>query len=302
MFTSRDAIVVGLGELLWDCFPDGRRPGGAPANVAFHANQLGCCGVVATRVGTDSLGNELIAFLQRQGLRTEYVQRDPRHPTGTVTVDMSRPDHPRFVIHEDTAWDYLDFDAALEELMASAAAVCFGTLAQRSAVSRRTIHQALAATRPDCLVVYDVNLRQHWYQREWIEQSLEKSSLVKLNCDEVAVLADVLRIGPASPEAFAKELQARFRVDAVCVTRAAEGCLLVDQEEVVEIAGLKVEVVDAVGAGDAFTAAWLFARLRGWPANAQAQFANHMGALVVTRPGAMPELRQELATLTAQYG
>ncbi len=301
MSTESEPIVVGLGELLWDCFVDSRRPGGAPANVAFHAGQLGCRGIVSTRVGADALGDELVGFLRQQGLATDWVQRDPVHPTGTVTVDTSRSDHPRYTIHEDAAWDYLEFDGGLEQLMARAAAVGFGTLAQRSPGSRRAIHRALAATRPECLVVYDVNLRQRWYQAAWIEPSLAACQLVKLNAEEVGVLAEALGAKSAEPEAFARELQDRYRVEAVCVTRAAEGCLLVERDATIDSPGVRVEVADAVGAGDAFTAAWIVARLKGWPPEAQARFANAVGAMVASRPGAMPVLGDELAELMGRF-
>lgn len=297
MSHSTQPIVIGLGELLWDCFADSRRPGGAPANVAFQANQLGCRGVVCSRVGHDDLGDELVKFLTCQGLQTDGVQRDAEHPTGTVTVDTSRPNHPAYVIHEQVAWDYLQLDASWKTLMAQASAVCFGTLAQRSSVSRETIQQALAATGPECLVVYDVNLRQKWYERSWVEQSLARSQVVKLNGDEVDVLAGLLECGSTENVRFARELQERFDVEAVCITRAEKGCLLVGREEVVDLPGIRVHVVDAVGAGDAFTAALIYGRLRGWPLSAQAAFANQVGALVASHPGAMPELREAFAAL-----
>jgi len=298
---SNQPIVVGLGELLWDCFAGTRRPGGAPANVAFQACQLGCRGTVCSRVGPDALGDELLEFLAGQGLATAWIQRDAAHPTGTVTVDTSRADHPTYVIHENVAWDYLEADAGLKALMGQAAAVCFGTLAQRGPGSRQAIQEALDATRPECLVVYDVNLRQHWYQRPWIEQSLAKSRIVKLNSDEARVLAQLLEAGPGEHLPFARAIQQRFAVETVCITRAEQGCLLVSGEEVIDSPGVPVKVVDTVGAGDAFTAAVIVARLRAWPAQVQAAFANQVGALVAARPGAMPILRDEFAEL-ANWG
>lgn len=299
MSRSEPPIVVGLGELLWDCFADARRPGGAPANVAFQAGQLGCQGIVVSRVGRDPLGDELVAFLASQGLDTGWVQRDAVHATGTVTVDTSRADHPTYVIHENVAWDHLEASADLKDLMGRSAAVCFGTLAQRWPDSRQAIHAALDAARPDCLVVYDVNLRQQWYQRSWIEQSLSRSRIVKLNGDEAAVLAELLETGAGDHVAFARAVQQRYGVDTVCITLAERGCLLVASDEVVDSPGVRVDVVDAVGAGDAFTAALIVSRLRAWPLAAQAAFANRVGALVASRPGAMPILREEDLRLEA---
>ena len=301
MSPAEAPIVVGLGELLWDCFADTRRPGGAPANVAFQARQLGCQGIVCSRVGRDALGDELVGFLTAQGLSTEWVQRDAGHATGTVTVDTSRASHPSYVIHEDVAWDYLEADARLMDLMARSAAVCFGTLAQRGEQSRRAIHAALDAVGPECLVVYDVNLRQRWFDRSWIEPSLGKARIVKLNAEEACSLAGLLETGTADHVAFARAVQTRFRVPTVCITRAEHGCLLVSGEAVVDSPGVRVEVVDAVGAGDAFTAALIVGRLRGWSPEAQAAFANQVGALVAARPGAMPSLREEFAALAGRF-
>ncbi len=294
-------VVVGLGELLWDIFPDVRRPGGAPANVAFQAEQLGCRGTVCSRVGRDPLGDELVKFLADQGLSTASIQRDSVHPTGTVTVDTSRPDHPEYVIHENVAWDHLVLDEHLRQLAREAAAICFGTLAQRSPESRVTIQQVLEEASSQCLLVYDVNLRQQWYDRDWIEASLEKAHCVKLNADEVLVLADLLQVGTADHRAFAEAIRLRFDVDAVCITRGPDGCLMSGPDMAVDYPGIKVNVVDAVGAGDAFTAAWIHARLLGWDLAAQASFANQIGALVASRPGAMPPLADEFAAIARRF-
>lgn len=293
---TQQPIVVGLGELLWDCFENSKRPGGAPANVAFQANQLGCRGVVCTRVGRDADGDKLVNYLKQQGIETAFVQRDEQLPTGRVTVDTSKPGSPEYVIHEDVAWDAIAFDDATQELMQSAAAVCFGTLAQRCRTSRETIHRCLEATTAECLRVYDVNLRQNWYAAEWIESSLAKSSILKLGHGEVCVLAGLLHI-LNDHASFAASIRDRFGVQLVCITREEHGCLLLAESESVDIPGEPVEVVDAVGAGDAFTAALIFARLQDWPLENTGRFANAVGGLVTTRPGAMPALRHEFVEL-----
>jgi fructokinase len=308
MAVSTTPVVVGLGELLWDCFGETRRPGGAPANVAFHADQLGCRGVVCSRVGSDPLGDEFAKFLADQGLTTDYLQRDPERPTGRATVDDSAPGHPEFTIHEDVAWDALAFTPECESLMRSAAAVCFGTLAQRSERTRETVHRCLEATAEDCLRVYDVNLRQDYYRREWVERSLESAKAVKLNEHESTVLAAQLEFPrPDTDDAeslagFARRLSERYGLDLVCVTRADRGCVLVSGDEVAVGAGRPVDVVDSVGAGDAFTAALIVSRLRRWPLGASAEFANAVGGLVASRAGAMPPLREELSRLAAEFG
>ena len=299
--SAEGPIVVGLGEILWDCFPDERRPGGAPANVAFHASQLGCRGSVCSRVGNDPAGDELVAFLEGQGIATDWIQRDPVHPTGSVSVKVGRDGQPKFTIHKDVAWDYLELDGALEELMGRAAAVCFGTLAQRTPEARRTIHRALAAVNRDCLVIYDVNLREEFYKQGWVEESLIASNIVKLNLDEVGTLAEVLDTGPPDPGPFAKAVRDRFGVETVIVTQGKHGCLVIEPDRVHDIPGVMVKVADTVGSGDAFTAALIYGRLHGWPVARGAELANRVGALVAQSPGAMPPLRDELAALIAEY-
>lgn len=295
----QDTVIVGLGELLWDLFGDGRRAGGATANVAFHARLLGHRGMVCSRVGDDDMGRELCQYLRESGLDPSCIQVDPEHPTGTVTVDTARPNRPSYTIHTGVAWDFLEFTDSLRDLMTRAAAVCFGSLAQRSPASRQTIQQCLEAAA-DALVVFDVNLRQSWYDRQTLEASLERSDIAKLNIDEAGVLADLLGTAAKEPQGFAEEIRLRFGLEMVCITRAERGCLLVTEQETVDAPGVPVQVVDAVGSGDAFSAALISAHLRGWPVARAAAFANAVGALVASRPGAMPDLRRQYAKLIEQ--
>ena len=292
--------VVGLGELLWDVFPDGKRPGGAPANVAFQAQQLGCQGVVASRVGADAEGEELIRFLKTKGLDTSAIQGDSQHPTGRVTVEVTGPGQHEFMIHEGVAWDHLKWNPDLQKVMKSAAAVCFGTLAQRSAGSRESIQSAVQATPAECLRVYDVNLRQHYYDRDWIADSLKLANVVKLNDSEVTALAPLLDLSPMQAD-FARELLTGWELDLVCITRGEQGALITDQSSTYEIPGRKVDVVDTVGAGDAFTAGLIVSRIQGWPWKRCGMFANRVGGLVASRSGAMPELKREFQSLKAEF-
>ncbi|MGD8450499.1 MAG: carbohydrate kinase [Phycisphaerae bacterium] len=291
---ERRKLVIGVGELLWDCFPDWRRPGGAPANVAFHASQLGLAGAICSGVGTDAGGDELVRYVGERGLDTRWIQRDPHHPTGTVTVDTTRPEHPTYVIHENVAWDFLQFDEPSAELFAAAAVVCYGTLAQRCAASRETIRRALTAAE-QALRVYDVNLRPPWYTAEIVAESLRLAHVVKLNADEVGELGRLLSLPADPPEGFAAALRERYGVRLVCVTRGGRGCLLLSETERVDVAGRPVEVVDAVGAGDAFTAALSYGLVQGWPVARAAHLANEVGALVAGQAGAMPVLGEALA-------
>ncbi|MBI1346672.1 carbohydrate kinase [bacterium] len=290
--------LIGLGELLWDCFPDRRLPGGAPANVAFHAQQLGLSAAVATRVGCDPLGDELLSYLQQQGLSTNLVQRDPQHGTGTVTVEPQGTS-TRYTFLENSAWDFLAVDATWQAAMATAKAVCFGTLAQRGSVSRSTIHQCLALTQKDCLRVYDINLRPPFYEREWIEASLKLARIVKLNDDEVRVLTSMFGLASPAEEQFAQWLLQTYELELVCITRGAQGALAISANEQAEVQGISITVADTVGAGDAFTAGLIWSRLQHWPLQRGLTLANRIGALVASRAGAMPELHAEIASVIA---
>jgi fructokinase len=288
-------IVIGLGELLWDMFPDGRKAGGAPANFAFHANQLGCRGLPASRVGRDALGDELVTFLEQQGLSTELIQRDANHLTGTVTVELDAQGHPSYVIHTDVAWDQLAADDALLETAKRANSICFGTLGQRSTTARETIRRVIANAGPECLIVFDVNLRQQFYSREIIEQSLRLANVVKLNDEEVSALASMGIISAADNDLvdFGRDIIDRFGPRLVCITQGSDGATLVSATDAVRIPGRRVEIADTVGAGDAFTAALVATLLTGRPLSQCGEIANEVGALVASRPGAMPELRGE---------
>lgn len=296
---TNSPIVVGLGELLWDVFPDGKRPGGAPANVAFQAQQLGCCGLVVSRVGVDSLGDELVEFLQSQSLQASMIQRDETAPTGRVTVSFNAENQPEYVIHEDVAWDKLEFTAELEAIMQQAAAVCFGTLAQRCPTSRKTIYKAVSATSEECLRVYDINIRQEYYDIAWIEASLNLATILKLNDEEVDLLASMLKL-PANHDQFSKALIEKYALNLVCITRGANGCLVVSAEDSIDIPGEPIKVADTVGAGDAFTAGLIFSQLSGRTLEASARFANKIGGLVAAHHGAMPDLADEFSMLTIQ--
>jgi fructokinase len=229
---------------------------------------------------------------------TRHIQSDSKRPTGHVSVDTTRPDKPTYVIHENVAWDSLVFDDAVDRLMKEASAVCFGTLAQRHSASRRTIRLALDAAR-NALIVYDLNLRQHFYQKDWVEDSLQAADVVKMNLDEVSALSETLESRWSTLREFADYVHYRYGVELVCITRGENGCLLFEGKDVAEEGSIRIHVEDGVGAGDAFTAALISSRLRGWALHTTAWFANHIGALVASKPGAMPRLEEEIGSLAA---
>eukprot|EP00898_Chlorokybus_atmophyticus_P007303 jgi/Chlat1/7574/Chrsp63S07063 len=283
-----EPAVVGLGEALWDVFKDARRPGGAPANVAWHAGQMGCRGVLASRVGKDDDGDEYVKFVADQSLETAYIQRDESRPTGRAEVEVDSAGQPKYNIVEGVAYDAIELVPELERLMSKeVSAVCFGTLAQRNSKSRDTIHKCLelaSTSRPACLRVYDVNLRQKYFSKDVVSGSLTRANTVKLNSDEVVVINDLLDVGVEAPErnhlAFARALLDKFNsLQLVVVTRGKDGCMVVSHKDYAEEKAKPVKVADAVGAGDAFTAALITA----------------------SKDGAQPVLRDEFKALQAKY-
>jgi fructokinase len=279
--------IVGLGEVLWDLFPGGRQLGGAPFNFTFHCHQLGHPSVMVSRVGADNLGREIREAVRHLGLSDAYLQEDANHPTGTVKVALDDRGQPSFTITPDAAYDYLAWEAGLESLFAEARAVCFGTLVQRCPVARETVQRALAAASK-ALVVYDINLRQHFFSKEVIEASLGASDWAKLNEEELAVLRDLLSLSEATPSALLAELRRRYALDVIALTRGERGCLVQSADEEKDVPGVPVQVVDTVGAGDAFTAGLLIYVLEGKSLAKAAVFANRLAARVAASAGGTP--------------
>jgi fructokinase len=284
---GREFTVVGVGELLWDMFPADKQLGGAPANFAYMTTLLGDVGIPVSRVGTDELGREAQERLAELGLRAVFVQQDREHPTGVVKVVMSDGQH-RFEIREEVAWDFLEFTEVEAQLAAIADAVCFGSLAQRASKSRSTILRFLRATRAEAVRVFDVNLRQNFYSREILEQSMKLATIVKMNHEELPKIMSLFEMPMRSEQQAARTLLSFFGLKLVCVTRGNCGSLLVTGEECSEHPGFKVKVADTVGAGDAFTAALVHGYLRGMALDEINEKANRVGAWVASQAGGMP--------------
>ena len=281
-------IVVGLGEILWDFLRSGRQLGGAPANFAYMASVLGCESAVASRIGDDDLGREAIAKLSALGMSSNCVQEDPIHPTGRVLVEVDHNGQPRFEIVESVAWDFLEWSESWQKLAQVTDAVCFGSLAQRSSPSRNTIRKFLREMRLESTRVFDVNLRQSFYSAEVISESLKMASIAKFNHDELPLIANLLGLRTANEELAARLLLDVYGLELVCITRGANGSLLVNRTESSEHSGIAVKVADTVGAGDAFTAGLVHGFLQGASLGAMGDLANRMGAWVSSQPGAMP--------------
>jgi fructokinase len=280
--------VVGLGELLWDLLPDGRQLGGAPANFAYHAGALGAKAVIVSCVGDDESGREIVELLGRKGLDLSYLATDPEHPTGTVSVELGEHGKPCYVIHENVAWDFIPPSQELRELAPRTDAVCFGSLAQRSFTSRQTIREFLGSTKPDCLRIFDVNLRQTYYDEAIIRDSLSLSNVLKLSEDELPVAADLLSIEGEEHSALGR-LQDRFALRVIALTRGDRGCLIRTAERTAEHRGFPQErIADTVGAGDSFAAALAVGLLRNQELDAICSQANRLAGYVCSQKGAMP--------------
>ncbi|MBI5424241.1 MAG: carbohydrate kinase [Opitutae bacterium] len=284
---------VGLGEVLWDELPAGRQLGGAPANFAYHTAALGAAATVVSRVGADAAGLDLLARLRALGLPTDAVEIDPRAPTSSVSVALDAAGHAHYTIHENVAWDFLAGESAGRAAIAAADAVCFGSLAQRTASARDAIHALLQRSRPGALRIFDLNLRQHYYSREVITASLALATMLKLNETELPVLRELFALPPDDRGALA-ELATRFQLRAAIFTRGADGCLVHAGGEWIDHPGKKVDVADTVGAGDSFTAAFAMGLLRGWSLATVVERAIDISAYVCTQRGATPKLPSEI--------
>lgn len=286
--TSKKHIVVGLGELLWDLFPEGKQLGGAPANFAYITSLLGDEGIPASRLGPDDLGAQAIRRLSELGLPTEFIQKDPSRPTGTVKVEVDAAGQPRFEISESVAWDFLEWTTQWQELAGRADAVCFGSLGQRSAESRATIRSFVRATRQEAVRVFDVNLRQRFYSAEVLSESMQMAAIVKLNHEELPRLMQLFELEHRGEEASARRLAALYNLKLVCITRGNGGSLLANAEGCSAHEGFPVKVADTVGAGDAFTAALVHEYLRRSSLERMNDVANRMGSWVASQVGATP--------------
>jgi fructokinase len=312
-------LILGIGELLWDILPEGRRaggipiagaqvgfPGGAPANFAVMAGRLGNHAAILSRIGRDDLGRAAIDQLDPMPVDASSVQVDPVHETGRVTVSFDG-DEPRYTIHQPAAWDYLELTDEWVRLAERADAICFGSLAQRNTESRQTVQTMAAESSASCLRVFDANLRAPFYSAEVIEESLELATVLKLNEDELPQVLNMLGLsGEDGAEkdrlrASAERILAEFpSIELVAVTRGGRGSLLVRRDEWHEHPGIPVKMADPIGAGDAFTASLIHYMLRGADLPTLNEAGNRWGSWVASQTGAMPFLPDGVrADLTA---
>ncbi|MDM8145857.1 carbohydrate kinase [Bacteroides eggerthii] len=287
-------IVVGMGEALWDVLPEGKKIGGAPANFAYHVSQFGLNSKVVSAVGEDKLGAEILENLQAKKLKMQ-IETVP-YPTGTVQVELDAEGVPCYDIKEGVAWDNIPYTKELEELAHQACAVCFGSLAQRSVVSRNTINAFLDAMPHDAnvLKIFDINLRQSFYTKEILCNSFKRCNILKINDEELVTVSRMFGYPGIDLQDKCWILLGKYNLKMLILTCGVNGSYVFTPGEMSFVETPKVEVADTVGAGDSFTAAFVAAILSGKTVREAHELAVETSAYVCTQNGAMPELPAEL--------
>ena len=295
-------FVVGIGEALWDCFKDERKLGGAPANFAYHVSQFGLNGCAISAIADDELGREIVEIFDRVGLK--HILPVVKQPTGVVKVTLNNG-QPQYEICLGAAWDNIRLTEEMLEVARRAEAICFGSLAQRSETSKATIQAFLDAAPASALRVFDINLRQKWYSKEVIEDSLRRANILKINDEELDTVASLLLDVPIvagqliaqDPEKttrVCRSLIAKYDLDMLILTCGAIGSYVITATEESYFKTPKVKVADTVGAGDSFTATFVAQILLGKSIREAHEKAVDVSAYVCTQSGAMPVLPEEL--------
>lgn len=287
-------LVVGIGEALWDVLPEGKKIGGAPANFAYHISQFGLPSCVVSAVGNDTLGKELIENFASKGLNMLVEQ--VAYPTGTVVVELDSAGVPQYDIKEDVAWDNIPYTAKLEALATNTIAVCFGSLAQRNDASRTAINRFLDAIpqTADTLVVFDINLRQDFYDKEILENSIKRCNILKINDEELVTLSLLFGISDIDFQDKCWMLIGKYNLKMLILTCGIDGSYVFTPGNLSFLPTPKVEVADTVGAGDSFTAAFIASILMGKSVTEAHSKAVQTSAFVCSQKGAMPMLPSEI--------
>lgn len=296
---KENRTVVGIGEVLWDILPDGKKIGGAPANFAYHVSQFGLQSLVVSAIGDDVLGQEIIGTFRDKGLNS-IISTVP-YPTGTVQVELDMAGIPQYIIKEGVAWDYIPFTPELEALSRNTCAVCFGSLAQRSTVSRNTISRFIDTMPKDngTLIVFDANLRQSFYSKDVLEQSMTQCNVLKINDEELPTVCRISGIPESYPESQCRALLNRYNLKILILTCGVNGSYIFTHDAKSFLATPQVKVADTVGAGDSFTAAFTASILSGLPVSSAHRKAVDVSAFVCTQNGAMPVVPAKLLSCSA---
>ncbi len=283
--------VVGIGEVLWDIFPEGKKLGGAPANFAYHMAQLGLDSVVVSAIGDDQLGHEIIENFESKNII--YHLEKTGYPTGTVNVEVDKQGIPQYIITENVAWDNIQYTSDLKKLAHSTSCVSFGSLSQRSEVTRNTLLCFLDDMEKDTYRIFDINLRQHFYSKEVLDESFSRCNVLKLNEEELVVISEIYHVEGNIKERCRK-LLSLYGWKLIILTCGGEGSWLFTTEKNLFRETPKVDVVDTVGAGDSFTASLFAAVLKGYSLDEAHRIATDIAAYVCTQSGAMPILPNSL--------
>ncbi len=286
--------VVGLGEALWDCLPEGKKLGGAPANFAYHAGQfLGSDNTIAiSALGNDALADETEQSLKEHGL--QYMMPRVPYPTGTVQVTLTGDGIPTYDIKENVAWDNIPFTPEIEEIARNCRAVCFGSLAQRNIVSRENIQRFLDATPKECKKIFDINLRQQFYTKEIIQESLRRCNILKINDEELVLIGRMFGYPGLDIENKCWLILGKYNLDMLVLTCGTNGSYVFSPGAMSFQETPKVKVADTVGAGDSFTGSFCAAILAGKPVSEAHKLAVEVSAFVCTQNGAMPTITPDL--------
>lgn len=285
-------FVIGIGEALWDMLPEGKKLGGAPANFAYHASQFGLEGMAVSAIGHDALGDEIVEALEEHHL--PYHLDRVEYPTGTVQVTLDSQGVPQYEIKTDVAWDNIPYTRELAQIAADTRAVCFGSLAQRNAISRESIGYFLDAVPGDCLKVFDINLRQDFYDKEVLESSFRRCNILKINDEELVVLARLLELPGLALEEKCRYLIRTYDLSMLILTCGVNGSYVFYEGGMSFLDTPKVVVADTVGAGDSFTGAFVGSLLSGKTIPQSHETAVKVSAFVCTQSGAMPVVPDEL--------
>lgn len=284
--------IVGLGEALWDCLPNGSKLGGAPANFAYHTSQFGFEAYAVSALGNDALGDQTVKEFDEKQLR--YIMPRVAYPTGTVQVTLDQQGVPTYDIKQGVAWDNIPFTPEVETLAKRTDCVCFGSLAQRSEVSRTTINRFIDAMPNDSLKIFDINLRQNFYTKEIIQDSLRKCDILKINDEELVTIGRLFDYPGLDMENKCWLILGKYNLKMLVLTCGTNGSYVFAPAEKSFQPTPHVDVVDTVGAGDSFTGSFAAAILSGMPLADAHRLAVEVSAYVCTQQGAMPRLPQKL--------
>lgn len=283
-------LALGLGEILWDILPEGRKLGGAPANFAFNVKALGGQSLTASRVGDDALGHEALSILYEHGMDTSAVTLDPVHPTGRVDVILDDQGVASYHFPNNVAWDFLELAPTLPSVLPKVSAVCFGSLAQRNETSRSTIRDVLCHISKNALKLFDINLRLSFYTSEIIESSLQLANVLKINEEELNILRPMFGL-PSSDINAMRTLCERYGLHCAACTRGDKGSLLVTPDSADDHHGEHPRsIVDTIGAGDSFSSVLAYGLYLGWDLKRINAHANKVAAYICTQSGAMNPL------------